>query len=159
MRLAAESLKDLDCIIRAPELEAAWFKVLQPDMAAHEAAVAEFRKARRKVPSSEVTRMCSATMKLANILGAHPNASSMAILGVARSQRDGVVVLPLRATQPDLIAWHIRKQLIHGYHVAITLADFRLAYMSGDAKERLLGRRRAFDEHMVPFIRANVRRV
>ena len=157
LRFAAECLKDMDCIFRRPALEQAWFAVLKASPDEYKAAHTRFVDERKLVVPNEVTRVCSLTMTLGNVFGAHPNASAFGLLGSPSAPEPGYLRLPLRATSPETIRWHIRHQLLHAYHITVTLADFRVAHLSGEAKQALAEKRRVFDQHMVPFVRANVR--
>ncbi len=98
--------------LSAASSEQARFGILTPDPDKHRAAHEKFVAERKSVPANDITRMCSLTMTLGNVFGAHPNASGFGLLGSGQLVREGILRLPLRATSPETIRWHTTPPIV-----------------------------------------------
>lgn len=154
MRIAAESCKDLECLESSPELIALWLKV-NGAASLEEFAKAEkiFSRTRRKVPPTDSIKACQITMKLCNIFGSHPNATSLQTMGPGRIDRtEGSVVLPARVTDPKAIDFHVTRMLVHGMGIALNLAHFRAKTINEPEKLTLLNKCESLGPIVYPFL-------
>jgi hypothetical protein len=127
MRIAAEACKDLDCLMRAPDLLPYWIAIgeaMTPDES--RAASSSFSKQRKRIPESAITGICKKTMELCNVLGSHPNATSLASMGPTPfSKEEKFVCLPSRVTDSSALDFHLGHLMTHGKILAQSLAKLR----------------------------------
>jgi hypothetical protein len=128
MRIAAEALKDLDCIQRDSKLYPLWMGVGTASSTRQSVkAQVAFKEARKHVAHTWTTEVCQTSMRLCSIFGSHPNATSLGTMGstsidpVAMTAR-----IPARVTDAENLDWHLDQMIRHATLITAGLAKARL---------------------------------
>lgn len=158
MRLAAEALKDLDCIQRVPNLYSLWINVggarsTRDSVKAQQA----YKGARKEVTRTWTTEVCQESMRLSSIFGSHPNATSLATMGpttidaVAKTAQ-----LPARVTEAAALDWHLDQIIRHATLIVAALAHARSQTLGESDRAELTHHRDQLVAAAKPFMEAAV---
>ncbi len=141
MRVAAEALKDLDCIHRDSSLYPLWMRVGMASSTRDSVSAQQaYRDARKRVPPDWTTEVCQTSMRLCSILGSHPNATSLGTMGSTPiDAATKTVRIPARVTEAADLDWHLDQMIRHGTLIAAGLVKVRSQTL-GESDRIELGR-------------------